>query len=233
MYNANNVEQKVIELYQSGQWTKAIQYTALIGYDKPILVDKKLQCEWLTTDKLRGEIGLSEGITYNDGLWLFIIHGGELKVLTLLPTVHSVSYLDLIALGIAPLIDEDEHYVKNCSITVGDSTYKVDVGDETEIFDLYAYITKPRIAVFIDDSDSFEYDLIYEYVNSGFDYSIRTYDKIWSKGHNAGDHVAIVMIEPQEFLFDWKIEKSAFRQHESASGNKMAWLPVLRWDGYL
>jgi len=242
MYSKNAVEDKIVGLYQTGDIEKAINHTKLIGYSKPILVDMKMQFEWLDAETLCKLCDLTVGEIYNKSIpWLFFIHDSAFKVMPLAPLVHSISYADLANNGLTgnikiPSMDNNStaFFVKNSKsrhINVHGSHFQVTLlhtehgTHSSEQHELYSYIMSNRIASYIDSIDeyqNFEYNLMEEY---GCD---RRYDFVWCDGENDALYFEL---EPHEMMdWDFTMPLRAIRNYV-ASGNKMTWLPVLRFRG--
>ena len=242
MYSMNAVEDKIVGLYQTGDIEKAINHTKLIGYSKPILVDMKMQFEWLDAETLCKLCNLNVGEIYNKSMpWLFFIHDNEFKVMPLAPLVHSISFADLANHGLTDIIkipsmdnNSTAYFVKNSMsrhINVHGNKFQVSLlkGKRNitnyEQHDLYSYILSYRISSYIDSIDdyhNFEYNLMEEYEEN------RVYDNVWC---NSEKIPLYFELRPQE-LVDWQITRPQYGIGKyTASGNKMAWLPVLRFKG--
>lgn len=226
MYVMNDTEKKIVDLYKSGNIQKAINHTTLIGYDKPILVNVKLQNVWLSTEKLKDLCGIYDGVNYNPSMpWLFLIHHGQLKVMPLAPIVHSISYDMLDEHGLVCI--NDSGIEESTYITVWKNNYMVSLLDSrnNEYLDLYNYILSEKISqylLYLEDISDFNIDYMEEYGD------FRIYDRIWTKDSNI-HKPCYFGIQPQEFM-DWIIHPNYYAYlRKSASGNKMSWLPVLRW----
>lgn len=243
MYRMNVVEEKTVEFYQSGDIQKAINYNKLTGYSKPILVDMQMQNEWLDTKTLCELCGLDVGKIYNKSMpWLFFIHNSEFKVMPLAPLVHSISFADLANHGLTEIIKipsmkndiYTSQFVKNHiikHINVNGNLFQVTLlhgkraKSNFEQYDLYSYILSNRISSYIDDIDfheNFEYDLMEEYREN------RVYDDVMC---NSETMPLYFEIEPRALMI-WHITNPIHAHSRyTANGNKMAWLPVLRFRG--
>lgn len=229
MYDANAIEQKVIDLYRTGDVDKAVNYTKLTGYKLPILVDVKLQSEWLCIRSLRDSCNVDVGESYNESIpWLFIIHNNEFKVLPLAPVVHSISYEMLLERNVVcNATDSTNIQVDGDKFLV--SLFQYHIGKYAEHDEIYTYLLSKRIKKYlldIEDSSNFQVDFMKEYNKNP-----RYYDYVWIIEF---EYLIpyIFELEPKEFLL-WNFTQnaSAVYSKSSAFGNKMAWLPVLRWRG--
>lgn len=242
MYLMNNVENKVYEYYHSGDIEQAINYTKLISYDQPILVDIKLQSEWLEVDVLCDLCGVDVGVKYNKDIpWLFLIHHNEFKIMPLAPLVHSISYEMLAERNLATYLMlpsfsfRSSDFIKNQQSTIIDTygdSYLVtllnkDKSLPSESRTIYDYILSPRISEFIDNRyDCFEVDYMREYTIN------RRHDQVWCDNNDlkSNHHCPYQFsIAPDEFM-TWDVTNATVAgSMYNSNGNKMAWLPVLRW----
>lgn len=242
MYLMNNIEHKVYDYYHSGSVEQAINYTKLVSYNTPILVDIKLQSEWLDVDTLCDLCGVDVGEKYNKDIpWLFLIHGDELKIMPLAPLVHSISYEMLAKRNLAtyvwygtnPLNDLGNFVTNKQSTTINayGNSYLVtllnkDKTSPSESRKIYDYILSPRISEFIDSLyDCFEVDYMRDYTN------IRREDMVWcDNNHFKSNHHRPYQfsIVPHEFM-SWEVTNAMMAgSMYNSNGNEMAWLPVLR-----